>query len=504
MSTSAPSAGRIAVAVGFALSCFALLLFLWISFGGPVPLKPEGYRFHAKFAEADKLAQESDVRISGVNVGKVKSIAVDPDDNLTVAEIEVDEEFAPISKDARAMLRMKTLVGETFVEMTLGSKDAEKIPEGGFLEDTQVRKSVKIDDIFNALDEPTRENFRQWQFDAAEIIKGPGQLERALAGEPYDPRADRATDLSDVLGNLGPFAEDASDVLETLNRQDRALQQLFRDTGEVFAALAEDQNALQQLVVNSHATFGAIASRNDRLAEMFQVFPTFLEESRLTFRRTQRFARDTNPLINELRPVARELVPTLQATRRFAPNLERLLRNLDPLIRASRRGLPAQRRFLDELRPVLPALDPMLANLNPAFRYLEANKATFADFFNPAAGISGVVTPDPDQPAPKRALRSMTYTSSETLALHPERLSTNRGFNYRQDGTIGSILPHYASVPSFDCENTDDDDLEEGQQRNPETGEVTPGKPGYAACILSEVMSEDFGGLAAPQVTMDD
>ena len=29
----------------FAFSCFGLLLFLWLSFGGSIPLKPKGYRF---------------------------------------------------------------------------------------------------------------------------------------------------------------------------------------------------------------------------------------------------------------------------------------------------------------------------------------------------------------------------------------------------------------------------------------------------------------------------
>lgn len=38
METQAPTFGRIAIAAGFALSCFGLLLFLWIAFGGPVPL----------------------------------------------------------------------------------------------------------------------------------------------------------------------------------------------------------------------------------------------------------------------------------------------------------------------------------------------------------------------------------------------------------------------------------------------------------------------------------
>ena len=74
MNKSAPNFGRIAAMVVFALSCFGLLLFLWLSFGGPIPLKPKGYRVSAQFTEATTLATEADVRISGVPVGRVKSI----------------------------------------------------------------------------------------------------------------------------------------------------------------------------------------------------------------------------------------------------------------------------------------------------------------------------------------------------------------------------------------------------------------------------------------------
>ena len=59
---------------GFALSCFGLLLFLWLAFGGPIPLQPKGYRFNVSFREAATLSQEADVRISGVSVGKVKVV----------------------------------------------------------------------------------------------------------------------------------------------------------------------------------------------------------------------------------------------------------------------------------------------------------------------------------------------------------------------------------------------------------------------------------------------
>ena len=77
MVKDAPSLGKIAAMVLFALSCFGLLLFLWLAFGGPVPLKPKGYRFHTSFAEAGQLALEADVRISGVPVGRVKTITPD-------------------------------------------------------------------------------------------------------------------------------------------------------------------------------------------------------------------------------------------------------------------------------------------------------------------------------------------------------------------------------------------------------------------------------------------
>ena len=99
---------------------FALLLFLWIAFGGPIPLKPEGYRVQVPFNEATQLAVESDVRISGVSVGKVKEIELD-DAGSAVATLEIDSEFAPIPEDSQAILRQKTLLGETYVELTPGS-----------------------------------------------------------------------------------------------------------------------------------------------------------------------------------------------------------------------------------------------------------------------------------------------------------------------------------------------------------------------------------------------
>ncbi len=128
MQKQAPSIGRILIAAGFAISCFLLIMFLWIAFGGPVPLKAKSYRITAYFPEATQLAAESDIRIGGVSVGKVKEVSLAPPDkridgyDTTEAVLEIRPEFAPISEDARAILRQKTLLGETYVELTSGTE----------------------------------------------------------------------------------------------------------------------------------------------------------------------------------------------------------------------------------------------------------------------------------------------------------------------------------------------------------------------------------------------
>src|SRR3954451_16861499 len=190
MQKQAPSIGRIAVAVGFTLSCFGLLLFLWVTFGGPVPFKPESYRFTADFPEAITLQKEADVRIGGVSVGKVKQIGLAAESewhsnpalcNTTQATIEIGPQYAPISSDAKAILRQKTLLGETYIEITTGSQvqppadtgyttaqassidvgqvsggDApHPIPEGGHMAQTQVQDQTQIDEIFQGFDRPT-------------------------------------------------------------------------------------------------------------------------------------------------------------------------------------------------------------------------------------------------------------------------------------------------------------------------------------------------------------
>ncbi len=96
METGSPSITKIVTMVLFALSCVGLLLFLWLSFGGTIPFNPQGYRIRVAFPEASQLADQADVRIAGVSVGKVIGKSLDPKGNRTIATIQLNNAFAPI------------------------------------------------------------------------------------------------------------------------------------------------------------------------------------------------------------------------------------------------------------------------------------------------------------------------------------------------------------------------------------------------------------------------
>src|SRR4051794_6289713 len=155
MNKAAPGIGRVAAMVVFALSCFGLLLFLWLAFGGPVPLKPKGYQFHVDIPEATTLAKEADVRISGVPVGKGKDIQSDKVSGRSDVTIELEPKYVPLRSNARAILRQKTLLGETYVELTPGDRSARPVPEGGRLTSAQVSETVELDEILRTFDPQT-------------------------------------------------------------------------------------------------------------------------------------------------------------------------------------------------------------------------------------------------------------------------------------------------------------------------------------------------------------
>jgi phospholipid/cholesterol/gamma-HCH transport system substrate-binding protein len=457
----APSVGRILTMVAFALSCFGILIFLWLSFGGSVPLQPEGYRVNVSFPEATQLAQEAEVRISGVKVGKVRKVEPDEDTGLTAAVVELDARYAPIPKDARAVLRQKTLLGETYVEIAPGSDSAGMVPDGGTLGRGQVADTVQLDEILRTFDSRTRERFSTWLDQQGVAARGNGEA------------------INDALGNLTPFAEETDDVLQVLRGQSGATRRLVRNTGEVFQALSERRGQLRGLITNSNRVWETTARRDAQLADTFRVLPTFLREGRTTTTRLTRFAEDTNPLIDQLRPAARQLSPTLEDLDKLSPDLRGLFRSFGPLVRVSKRGLPATSEALDNTRPLLGRLDTFLREFTPIIDYLGLYKREIAAFFaNDSAVTQG------SQDGGIHYLRTSNPANPETLAAYPNRLSTNRSNPYIEPGGYAKLRTenHLEVFGGHLCTS------------NPVPDEPAPLNPWLPADVVAAISYFTFGG----------
>ncbi len=415
MSKRAPSTAQLLVIAGFALSCFGLLLFLWITFGGPTPFKAKSYEIKVPFDEATQLAKQSDVRISGVSVGKVQNIELAPNRRQAMATIDIVDKYGPLPEGTRAILRIKTLLGETYVELTPGDSDGPKLADGGTLPTANVAESVQIDEIFRIFDPPTRAAFQTWMQDGAIAIRGRGQ------------------DFSNALGELEPTFVELDRLFRVLDTQRRAVGRLFRDGAVTFRALRGRRGELANLIRNGNAVFETTAARGRDLEALFRAFPTFLDESKLTLDRLKAFALNTDPLVRQLVPAARQLSPTLIAIAKLAPQAKGFFEGLSVVIDRAPTGFPALRKlFRDELPPLLRALDPFLRNLNPILTGLGLYKHEITAVIANLAAATNAVLPTNSKGRQIHYLRSLGPLGPESLATFSNRLTNNRNSAYSQ------------------------------------------------------------------------
>ncbi len=423
MQKRAPTLGNLLVIVLFVLSCFGLLLFLWESFGGSLPLKPKGYRFTVSFPRTLALAEQSDVRISGVEVGHVITFKLGKD-GRTHATLEIAGKYAPIRADMHAILRQKTLLGETYVQLIPESRTAPFLPDEGKLADSQVEPSVTLDDILSALTPKTRRDFQLWMQSVNEGINGHGEAINADFAE------------------LDPFVEHANKLVGILASQEGAVTAVVRNTGEVFDALAGRDHQLEGLIVNGERTFHAAAESSQAFASAFKALPTFEHNSRVALKELDSFAVDASPLLDQFRPIELQLSGLLGAVKPFAPRFDSFLTGLGPLTKAAKQGLPDLRTELNLTTPLLENIRPVLHNFDPFLQltgqYVPEVQAFFANFAAATQAHLGNSNTKNEGP-PLHYLRSMQIIGPESLAIYSKRIGTNRANPYFQPGAFRAL-----------------------------------------------------------------
>ena len=100
-----------------------------------------GYAVKARFDRVDGLKQGADVRMSGIRVGKIKSMLLETDTYLAVVEMEIDG-AVKVPDDTSAEIVSESLLGGRFMSLTPGGSD-KFLPAGGELRYTQSPVSLE-------------------------------------------------------------------------------------------------------------------------------------------------------------------------------------------------------------------------------------------------------------------------------------------------------------------------------------------------------------------------
>lgn len=435
MQKRAPTLANILVIVLFALSCFGLLLFLWESFGGPVPLKSKGYRFTVVLTRSLALAEQSDVRISGVSVGHVISLTTESNGNNQVT-VEMSHSYAPIRMSDHLILRQKTLLGETYIELLPQPGASRLLPDGGALPSSHVERTVTLDDILAALEPRERSAFKAWQQTVAAAYNGRGEQINADFAE------------------LEPFIVQANKLVTLLASQEGAVRATIHNTGVVFDALTERDNQFRGLIENGERSFHALAQSSQQFADAWREFPTFESRGQATLKELDKLANEASPVLDEARGWERALAPLLRTVNSFAPDFNNLLTGLGPLTSASKKGLPTVRPTLHRIVPLLENVTPVLRNLDPFLQfagdYIPEVQAFFANLTaatgahdkNGDFGEGGVI---------QHYLRSLVTVGPEALAVYNQRIGVNRANPYFQAGGLSQIASN--ALQSFGTSN---------------------------------------------------
>lgn len=111
-----------AVVVGVAIA-LGILIHIWPG------AADAGYDINAKLAKSDGLSVGTDVRISGIRVGSITGLALDPNTYLAILHMNIQRNIK-LPVDSVLKVTNNGILGSPFVAITPGKAKAMLVPDG--------------------------------------------------------------------------------------------------------------------------------------------------------------------------------------------------------------------------------------------------------------------------------------------------------------------------------------------------------------------------------------
>jgi phospholipid/cholesterol/gamma-HCH transport system substrate-binding protein len=237
--------------------------------------------YHATFIDASRLKAGQKVRISGVPVGSVDGIKLNPDNTVDVA-FEIDSRYTLYSS-TRAVIRYENLVGDRFLEVTSGPGELRKLPPGGTINAQHTQPALDLDALLGGL-RPVLKGL-----DADKVNTISGAVIELLQGQ--------GGALSNVLADTSAFSTALGQrdqlIGDTITNLNTVLGTIDQKSAQFSASVDQLQQLISGLAKNKDSIAGAIpplASTTTDLTEL-------LKNSR---RPLQGILENTRPLATEI------------------------------------------------------------------------------------------------------------------------------------------------------------------------------------------------------------
>jgi len=274
------------------------------------------YQVKAIFQDASQIVSGDQVEVAGNPVGSVSDISLTPDGQAQLTLDINDQTYSPLRQGTEATIREASLSGiaSRYVDLRLGPAGMPKIPNGGEIGTQNTTSEVDLDQLFNALDAPTRKGLQDVFQGSASQYAGRGQL------------AQQAWEY------LNPAVASSSMLFRELNRNTDQFTNFIVKTGNLVSDLAQRSTDLSGLVQHLSTTTEALAAQRVALGQSLQQLPGFMRLANTTFVNLRNALDDLQPLVDVSKPVAPKLQKLLVQLRPLAQDSVPTVRDLSNII----------------------------------------------------------------------------------------------------------------------------------------------------------------------------
>jgi phospholipid/cholesterol/gamma-HCH transport system substrate-binding protein len=207
--------------------------------------------YRALFTDATGLLKGDDVRIAGVRVGEIDSVAVTERGGRSLAQVtfNVDSD-RPVAVSTKAQIRYRNLVGQRYVALTEGAGSGRRLTENGTIPLRQTRPALDLTVLFNGF-KPlfaalNPEDVNSFAMEVIKTLQGEAGNVNSLLGHT----ASLTSTLADRDEVIGRTIDNLNAVLGTVDERDQQLSTLITELQRFVSGLAEDREAIGASLTN--------------------------------------------------------------------------------------------------------------------------------------------------------------------------------------------------------------------------------------------------------------